>query len=242
MKILTTTICALLGVALLSGCSPQETAAPGTSPDDNQPLELSTKLQRTSYSLGVDIATNLQSNGFELDLDSLVAGLTDGLTNAEKKLSDEEIQTVLLELQKEMMEKMQQAATELAEKNLREGREFLARNKEQEGVVALESGLQYRVITEGSGPRPQLSDTVSAHYRGRLIDGTEFDSSYSRGKPATFPVKDVIPGWTEALQLMKAGSKWELFIPPELAYGAREMGRIGPNSTLIFEVELLEIK
>ena len=158
-------------------------------------------------------------------------------------LSEEEMRTVMTAFQKEMAAKQAEMMKSQGEKNKKEGEAFLAENKKKEGVKTLASGLQYKVIKEGTGKTPKATDKVSTHYQGTLIDGTEFDSSYKRGEPATFPVNGVIPGWTEALQLMKVGSKWQLFVPSKLAYGEKGAGPIiGPNAVLIFTVELLAIK
>ena len=158
-------------------------------------------------------------------------------------MTDAEAQAALAELQAEVRKKQDAEAQAAAEANMKEGEAFLADNKTKEGVVTLPSGLQYKILTPGTGPKPTASDTVVCNYRGTFINGTEFDSSYKRGQPASFPVGQVIKGWTEALQLMPVGSKWQLFIPPDLAYGQRGAGgAIGPNATLIFEVELLSIK
>ena len=158
-------------------------------------------------------------------------------------MTDEEIHDVLTTFKKEFVAKQQELAKQQGEKNKKEGEIFLEANKKKEGVQTLPSGLQYKVLKAGSGKKPAATDTVTVHYRGTLIDGKEFDSSYERGKPATFPVNGVIPGWTEALPLMEEGAKWMLFIPPTLAYGERGAGReIGPNATLIFEVELISIE
>jgi FKBP-type peptidyl-prolyl cis-trans isomerase FklB len=158
-------------------------------------------------------------------------------------MTEQEVNETLTAFQKEMAAQQAERNKILVEKNKKEGEIFLAENKKKEGVVTLPSGLQYKVIKEGTGETPKLTDTVTVNYSGTLIEGTEFDSSYRRGQPATFPVKGVIAGWTEALQLMKVGSKWQLFIPSNLAYGERGAGRdIGPNTTLIFDVELLSIK
>jgi FKBP-type peptidyl-prolyl cis-trans isomerase FklB len=158
-------------------------------------------------------------------------------------MTEEEYKATMTALQKEMMEKQADAARKLAEKNKKEGEAFLAENGKKEGVVTLPSGLQYKVIQSGKGKTPKSTDTVETNYRGTLIDGTEFDSSYKRGQTATFPVNGVIAGWTEALQKMKEGDKWQLFVPSNLAYGERGAGReIGPNATLLFEVELIAVK
>jgi FKBP-type peptidyl-prolyl cis-trans isomerase FklB len=216
--------------------------------------ELKTKKEKLSYAMGVSSARNLkrflQAQSLDVDINMVERGYRDGLKDAKPLLEDQEMQELLTELQKElnakqqeMMAKQQEKMKELGEKNKKEGAEFLAENKKKEGVKTTASGLQYKVITEGKGKTPTATDTVTVNYKGTLIDGTEFDSSYKRGQPATFPVNGVIKGWTEALQLMKEGSKWQLFIPAELAYGERGAGgQIGPNAVLIFEVELLSIK
>jgi FKBP-type peptidyl-prolyl cis-trans isomerase FklB len=204
---------------------------------------LTTEKDKVSYIIGTDIAKNLKKQGIDIDPELLFKGLKDAFTDQKLLLSDEEIQQVMSAFQQEMMAKQSKKAGELAEKNQKEGDAFLAANKKKDSVVTLPSGLQYKVIVEGKGKIPALYDTVTTNYRGTLIDGTEFDNSYKRGEPATFPVSGVIPGWTEALQHMKVGSKWQLFVPSNLAYGERGAGQtIGPNATLIFEVELLSIK
>jgi FKBP-type peptidyl-prolyl cis-trans isomerase FklB len=202
-----------------------------------------TQKEKVSYIIGTDIAKNLKKQGIDIDPDMLFKGLKDAFTDQKLALSDSEIQQVMMAFQQEMMAKQSQKAGELAEKNQKEGAEFLAANKKKDSVITLPSGLQYKVLVEGSGKMPTISDTVTTNYRGTLIDGTEFDNSYKRGEPATFPVRGVIPGWTEALQHMKVGAKWLLFVPSGLAYGEQGAGQtIGPNATLIFEVELLSIK
>ena len=197
---------------------------------------------RSSYAVGVDIGNNLERTGVELELAGVVAGLSDVLEGREPQLTGEEIGEVLQELSTRMQTAQQQQFSEATERNITEGQAYLAENGQREGVVTTESGLQYEVLTQGDGPRPSATQQVSVNYRGTLIDGTEFDSSYERGEPATFPVNRVIGGWTEALQLMSVGSKYRLVIPSNLAYGERGSGpTIGPNATLIFEVELLAI-
>ena len=204
---------------------------------------LKTQKDKVSYSIGRNIGENFKRQSIDIDLEALSAGIKDALSDNKSLLSDEEVQKVLAGFQKEMRGKTEKRMNELGEKNKKEGEAFLSQNKKKEGVVTLPSGLQYKVITEGTGKTPKASDSVTTHYSGTLINGTEFDSSYKRGEPATFPVGGVIAGWTEALQLMKVGSKWQLFVPSELAYGMRGAGQmIGPNTTLIFEVELLSIK
>jgi FKBP-type peptidyl-prolyl cis-trans isomerase FklB len=199
--------------------------------------------ERLGYSIGMDIGSMLRSQSIEVDPDSLAKGMRDAYAGGKTLLTEDEARTEIQEFQKKTMEKQAEAMKQLSEKNLREGEKFLAENAKKEGVKTLPSGLQYKVIKEGTGKTPKVSDTVTTHYRGTLIDGTEFDSSYKRNEPATFPVSGVIPGWTEALQLMKEGAKWQLFLPPSLAYGERGVGRdIGPNATLIFDVELISVQ
>jgi FKBP-type peptidyl-prolyl cis-trans isomerase FklB len=208
---------------------------------------LTTRKQKFSYALGMNIATglgaNLKSQGVEVDWNLLAQGLKDGATGGKTRLTEEESKAVLTEVQNEVRKEQQEKMKAASDKNKADGQAFLEANKSKEGVKATASGLQYKVITEGTGPKPTTSDTVVCNYRGTLIGGKEFDSSYKRGEPATFTVGGVIKGWTEALQLMPVGSKWQLFIPSDLAYGERGAGaEIGPNSTLIFEVELISIK
>jgi FKBP-type peptidyl-prolyl cis-trans isomerase FklB len=199
---------------------------------------LETQNQKASYSIGVSIGSNLKQQGLPVDPELVAAGLRDALSGAETKLTQEQIMQTLMAFQNEMRAQQGQKA----EKNKKEGEEFLAENKKKEGVTVLESGLQYKVIKQGTGEKPTRGDTVKAHYRGTFIDGSEFDSSYERGEPLSIDVTGVIPGWTEALQLMPVGSKWQLFIPSELAYGPQGSGPIGPNQTLVFDIELLEIE
>ena len=204
---------------------------------------LETQKEKVSYSIGLNIGMNLKVLDNDVDLEKVIMGLKDGQSGATPKLSEEEIKTVMTAFQAKMQAKQKAQAVLVATLNAEEGASFLAKNKDEDGVTTLDSGLQYKVITKGTGDSPKASDTVSVHYRGTLLNGTEFDSSYKRGEPAVFPVGGVIKGWVEALQLMKVGSKWELYVPSELAYGDRGAGQsIGPNSLLIFEVELLEIK
>jgi FKBP-type peptidyl-prolyl cis-trans isomerase FklB len=205
--------------------------------------QLKDQKDKASYSIGYDIGSTFKKQNVELNADALFAGFKDALAAKEAALSKEEREKTLEAFQKEMMEKQVAASKEAATKNAAEGEKFLAENKNKEGVKTTASGLQYKVLKEGSGPTPKETDTVVTNYKGTLLDGTEFDSSYKRNEPMTFPVNRVIKGWTEALQLMKPGAKYQLFIPSALAYGERGAGRdIGPNATLIFEVELLSIK
>jgi FKBP-type peptidyl-prolyl cis-trans isomerase FklB len=196
-----------------------------------------------SYSIGTDIGKNLKRGMYDINTAALAQGVKDAMSEKDMLLTDEEIREMLNLYRKEAQTAQQKAKTEEGEKNMAEGPKFLEENKTKEGVVVLPSGLQYKVLTEGKGKTPKATDKVKVHYKGMLLDGKEFDSSYKRGNPAEFPVNGVIKGWTEALQLMKEGSKWMLYIPSDLAYGARGAGGdIGPNATLIFEVELLEVK
>jgi FKBP-type peptidyl-prolyl cis-trans isomerase FklB len=215
------------------------TKTPGKAAKEQPVAPLTTLKDRFSYALGMNLGTNLHQQSVEVDPDMLAQGMKDTLAGGATRLTLDEAQAALTEVQTDLHKK-QQAKTEA---NKTEGEAFLAANKTKEGVVTLPSGLQYKILQAGTGPKPAASDSVVCNYRGTLIDGTEFDSSYKRGQPATFPVGGVIKGWTEALQLMPVGSKWQLFVPSDLAYGARGAGaNIGPNSTLIFEVELLSIQ
>lgn len=190
-----------------------------------------------SYAIGVQIAKNLKDQGLDMDVAAFAAGAADVFSGKELKMKDEERMAAL----RKMSEGMRGKEQAVAEENLKKGQTFLESNKTKEGVKVTKSGLQYKVVSEGNGPTPKDTDEVEVHYRGKLIDGKEFDSSYSRNQPAQFPVNKVIPGWTEALQLMKVGSKYELVIPPQLAYGERGNPSIPPNSVLVFDVELLKI-
>ena len=204
---------------------------------------LETPKDKLSYSIGMNIGKSLKRDNVEVDPDLLLRGVKDVLGGGTPLMTDEEAQSTLNELQADLRKKQEQEVQQLAETNKKEGEAFLAANKTKAGVVALPSGLQYKILQEGTGPKPTAADTVTVNYRGTLVNGTEFDSSYKRGQPASFPVGGIIKGWTEALLLMPVGSKWQLFIPPELAYGPRQAGpAIGPNSTLVFEVELLSIQ
>lgn len=199
--------------------------------------------EKASYSIGLNMGNNMKIQSADIDPETFAVGFKDAFSGKEPRLSETERQNVLNQFQQEMMAKTEARQNELSAKNQREGEKFLAENKKKKGVVTLPSGLQYKVISKGKGEKPKLTEKVTTHYRGTLIDGTEFDSSFRRGEPATFPVKGVIPGWTEALQLMEVGSKWQLFIPSNLAYGERGAGqKIGPSATLIFDIELLSIQ
>jgi FKBP-type peptidyl-prolyl cis-trans isomerase FklB len=197
---------------------------------------------RVSYAIGMMLGHNWQQQGLEVDPEIAARAIKDIQSGGATLLSQTEMQETLTAFQKEFKVKQQKIQEEKAIKNKAEGADFLAANKAKPGVVTLPDGLQYTVLTEGSGAMPQADNVVSVHYRGTLLDGTEFDSSYKRGQPAQFPVNGVIRGWTEALQLMKTGSKWKLFIPSDLAYGENGQRSIPPNSVLIFEVELLSVQ
>lgn len=210
------------------------------------PLVLNTQKDKASYAIGINIGKGLKENltkdAVDINQEILLRGMKDALAGNKPALTDDETKAVLTELQNDVRKHAEELHEAEATKNSKAGQEFLDANKAKPGVVALPSGLQYKVITEGTGPKPTSSDVVVCNYKGTMIDGTEFDSSYKRGKPATFPVGQVIKGWTEALQLMPVGSKWELAIPPSLGYGERGAGPIGPNQTLLFEVELMSIQ
>jgi FKBP-type peptidyl-prolyl cis-trans isomerase FklB len=206
------------------------------------PLTLKTQKDKFSYALGMKMGENLHKQTVPVDPAIVARGLRDGLAGGKTLLSDDEAQNALNEVQKEMRDRQQAKMQEAGAANKKEGEAFLAGNKGKEGVVTLPSGLQYKILKEGTGPKPTASDSVVCNYRGTFIDGKEFDSSYKRGQPATFPVTGVIKGWTEALQLMPVGSKWQLFIPSDLAYGDAGRPGIEPSSTLTFEVELLSIQ
>lgn len=208
---------------------------------ESTPAKPESMESRASYAIGMNMGRSMKQQEVPIVLDLLIQGIKDGLAEGETLLTDEEMQNAMQEFQQMMVKKQQEMQASMASKNEKAAEEFFAANKDKEGVVTTDSGLQYQVLTEGSGPKPTASDQVTVHYRGKLLDGTEFDSSYDRGQPATFPVGGVIPGWTEALQLMTQGSKWKLWIPPNLAYGERGQGPIPPGSALVFEVELLSI-
>ena len=210
-----------------------------TNSDGNSPI--STNIDSVSYSIGQDIGKNFKKQDIEIDPKIMLQGIVDAMADT-SMLTDAEIQKVMTNFQVAMREKQQNKMKEASEKNKAEADAFFVENKNKEGVVTLESGLQYKVLKSGDGKSPKLSSTVEVHYAGRLLDGTEFDSSYKRGKPFSTSVTGVIKGWTEILQLMKEGDKWEVYIPTELAYSERGSGpTIGPNAALIFEMELISV-
>ena len=227
------------GAPKASAAKTGQTARPKTQ----TALTLKTPKDKVSYALGMNLGTNLHKQSIEVDPAIVLRGLKDALAGGKTMLTDDEARAALMQLTAKVRKK-QEAKMKLAgDASKKEGMEFLAANKDKEGIVTLPSGLEYKILTEGTGPKPVATDSVVCNYRGTLINGTEFDSSYKRGQPATFPVNGVIKGWTEALQLMPVGSKWQLFIPSDLAYGERGPSpEIGSNSTLVFEVELLSIQ
>jgi len=230
----------IAGTTLLSACN-EKTPVEATSQSSANKLE--TVTQKASYGFGVDIAKRLTTQGIELDANAFSRGVTDVFNKTKLALNDADMLSAKTEFQQQLRKELVEKSQAIANKNLKEGTAFLAENAKKEGVITTKSGLQYKIITSGDGAQPKASDTVTTNYRGTLIDGREFDSSIARGKPASFPVKGVIKGWTEALQLMHVGDKWELYIPPDLAYGSQKRSElIQPNSTLIFELELLGIK
>jgi FKBP-type peptidyl-prolyl cis-trans isomerase FklB len=230
----------VLVIPFLACAQAQETAEPQAAAQDASTL---TTEQKASYAIGYNLGKSLGREEVDIDSELLVRGFKDSASAAQPLISEAEMQQVMASLQQQMATRNRERAAAQAATNKTQGEAFLAENKGKAGISTTASGLQYQVLTEGTGPIPQAGDTVVVHYRGTLLDGTQFDSSHDRGQPATFPVTGVIPGWVEALQLMKVGSKWKLFIPSALAYGERGSGPvIGPNATLLFEVELLEIK
>lgn len=234
--------------------APKSSAATSTKPPAAKPrssaakkptaLALTTQKDKASYAIGLNIGRSMRKDDVDIDPNLLLRGMKDGLADARPLLTDDEAKATMVALQADLRAKHEAKVELEAATNKKEGDAFLAENKTKEGVVTLPSGLQYKVLVEGTGPKPTATDTVVCNYKGMLLDNTEFDSSYKRGEPATFPVTGIIKGWTEALELMPVGSKWQLFIPPDLAYGARggAGGGIGPNATLVFEVELMSIK
>ena len=234
---------ALMAMMLMMGpLALQAAETPAAKP---QKAEAPPAAQRdmASYAIGLDVGRNLKGAGPEINMEMLIKGIRDAFGNQKPMFSDEERTAAMTAFQAEVQQKRQQAMQAAGEQNKKAGAAFLAENKKKPGVVTLPDGLQYRILKEGAGKKPTETDTVEVQYRGTLLNGTEFDSSYKRGQPATFALGGIIPGWREALTRMPVGSKWELYIPPQLAYGERGAGGlIGPNATLIFEVELLGIK
>lgn len=213
-----------------------------SSAEQNKDVPLDSKADSISYSIGADIGKGMRTQGLELQDHAFYTGWKDAYSNSELKIDDENCQKIINEFRKEFAETTRRRANEEGEKNLAAGQVFLAENAQKEGVVTLNSGLQYKILEKGIGEKPVENSKVRVHYRGTLLNGEEFDSSYKRGEPATFAVTGVIKGWTEALLLMPVGSKWELYVPSNLAYGNSPRGPGGPNNTLIFVVELLGIE
>jgi len=215
---------------------------PAAPKAEAQPV-LKTQKEKVSYSIGMDMGSGMKQQKLDVDPELVISGFRDGFSGKKGAMTEAQMKEAMEIFEKEFQTRMAKESQELPGKNKKEGEAFLAENGKKEGVKTLPSGLQYKVIKEGTGPSPKLDDKVSTNYRGTLIDGTEFDSSYSRNEPSSFTVRQVIKGWQEALQLMKVGSKWQLFVPSELAYGDQGAGRtIQPNAALIFDIELLAIE
>lgn len=238
-KLLTLTLI----IFVIAACGTTES---GEKPDVeklfSKKLTLDDQKAKASYTLGFMNGKNLRTISSEIDLMILFQGMVDGIGGDDKaQIKPEDMQKIMMDFRTAMSAKQREEQKKIGEKNKVEGKKFLEENAKKEGIKITESGIQYKIIKEGTGPSPKATDPVKVHYKGTFIDGKEFDSSYSRGKPATFPLNGVIKGWTEALQLMKVGGKWILYLPSELAYGERGKNDIGPNATLIFEVELIAI-
>ncbi len=235
-------IAALVAVSALAACQPQNSADGSSDAAAAAPIVLDNSDKRISYGIAHNLGGRLAADGVPIDVDAFAAGLRDAVEGNDPLLTQEEIMAEMQSFQEAQNERLQAEQSAAATRNTAEGAAFLAENAGKEGVVTLESGLQYKVLQAGDGATPAAEDTVEVHYRGTLIDGTEFDSSYSRGQTVSFGVTQVIGGWTEALQLMKVGDKWQLFIPSDLAYGPGGYGgMIEPNATLLFDVELVSI-
>ena len=249
------------GIVLLGSAGAQQTPATNTTPPAKprqstgttthhtttaatkpKPLVLETEKDKQSYAIGLNVGKSLLRDDIDVDPKIVLQGMQDAMADGKLLLTDDQIKTVMTDLQNQVRQKQEEKRAAQAENNKKDGAAFLAANATKEGVVTLPSGLQYKILTAGTGPKPLATDSVVCNYRGTLLDNTEFDSSYKHGQPMTFPVGGVIKGWTEALQLMPVGSKWQLFVPADLAYGERPQGPGGPNATLIFEVELLSIQ
>ena len=238
---------AMAGLLLGAGASAQQgssgAAASGGATNSAGSTTLTSKKDKESYAIGMNMGRSLKAQPVEVEPAIVAQGLKDALSGGKLALTDDEAKQILTELQGEVQKTQEAKMSQVSDANKKEGTAFLAANKAKQGVTTLPSGLQYKIEKEGTGPKPAASDTVVCNYRGTLINGKEFDSSYKRGQPASFPVSGVIKGWTEALQLMPVGSKWELYVPAEMAYGDRGAGPdIGPGATLIFEVELISIQ
>jgi FKBP-type peptidyl-prolyl cis-trans isomerase len=237
----------LASVFFLVACDIPDNSSPAVNDGEPVEINLETQTQKISYLMGLDNGNNIRAMDLDIDAEAFQQGLTTALAGGEPQLTEEQIAETIKQFESEMKEKteamqaeQQKAVSAQSDSNAADGAAFLAENAKKEGVVTTDSGLQYKIMNTGDGPKPTADSTVEVHYAGRLLDGTEFDSSVKRGVPAQFGVTQVIPGWTEVLQLMPEGSKWEVYIPSNLAYGPGGTGPIGPNSTLIFEVELLQ--
>ncbi len=250
------TAASLLSASLLLLGSTRAQQTPGTTPTKpksttattthhtataTKPLVLATEKDKQSYAIGLNVGQSLHRDGIAVDPKIVVRGLQDAMAGGKVLLTDDQIKTVMTDLKNQVRQEQEAKKLAAAETNKKEGAAFLAANATKPGVVTLPSGLQYKILAAGTGPKPTADDKVVCNYRGTLLNNTEFDSSYKSGQPATFPVTGVIKGWTEALQLMPVGSKWQLFIPADLAYGAPGRGPIEPNAVLVFEIELLSI-
>ncbi|WED41867.1 FKBP-type peptidyl-prolyl cis-trans isomerase [Legionella cardiaca] len=217
------------------------TTAPATS--TTPATSLNSDMDKLSYSIGADLGKNFKKQGIDINPSAMAKGLQDGMSGGQLLLTEQQMKDVLNKFQKDLMAKRNADFTKKAEENKAKGEAFLNQNKGKEGVISLPSGLQYKILQKGDGAKPTKDDTVTVEYTGKLIDGQVFDSTDRTGKPATFKVSQVIPGWTEALQLMPAGSTWEVYVPADLAYGPRSVGGpIGPNETLIFKIHLISVK
>ncbi len=240
MKAVLPALCVVLMAAGLAWAAPA--AAPAPAPQSSPASSLKTLKERASYALGLMMGKDMKGQMVDIDPDLLAKGMKDALSG-KPNMTEDQCKEAIMELQKSVMAQQESRAKELGAKNLVEGKAFLAKHAKEPGVKTTASGLQFRVIKEGSGASPTLNDLVTVNYRGTLIDGTEFDSSAKHGKPATFAVRSIIPGWKEGLQMMKPGGKYELVVPANLAYGEAGAGdKIGPNAVLVFEVELLSVK
>jgi FKBP-type peptidyl-prolyl cis-trans isomerase FklB len=243
---------AVMSLGLACGLLPVAAQTPTPAGQTNQPTDFSkifkTDKEKLSYAVGMNFGSNLKATlkraeiESEMDMDVVTKAFRDSLSGTNTLITEDQEKEILMAYQSNIESKQADKRKQQADKNLAEGTAFLDKNKNQTGIITTASGLQYKVMTPGAGDSPKATDTVSVNYRGTLIDGTEFDSSYKRGRPAEFPVMGVIKGWSEALQLMKPGAKWQLFVPSGLAYRESGNGAIGPNATLIFEVELLSVK
>nr|HAT8714079.1 hypothetical protein [Legionella jordanis] len=239
---------AVMGLAMTSAIAANDATNSATSatPASNtatSATSLNSDMDKLSYSIGADLGKNFKKQGIDINPAAMAKGLQDGMSGVQLQLTEQQMKDVLNKFQKDLMAKRNAEFSKKADENKSKGEAFLNANKSKEGVVSLPSGLQYKILEKGNGVKPSKDDTVTVEYTGKLIDGQVFDSTERTGKPATFKVSQVIPGWTEALQLMPAGSTWEVYVPADLAYGPRSVGGpIGPNETLIFKIHLISVK